>query len=101
LGKRLGHEVAGERFRSTLLVDSGTAARRTEDDWVGRELQVGGARIQVRAPIPRCAVIDLDPATGERTASLLKALDGPDLTFGVDAVVTSPGRVRVGDEVVA
>ena len=100
LGGRVGHEVASERFRATFLVDSGDAARRTEDDWVGRSLQVGDAMVQVRGVVPRCAVIDLDPVTGERDASLLKAL-APDLTFAVDAVVTRPGRVRVGDEVVA
>lgn len=100
LGERVGHEVQGERFRPTLVVDSGPDARRTEDDWVGRRLQVGEARVEVRSVVPRCAVIDLDPVTGERTTSLLKALDGPELAFGVDAVVVTPGRVRVGEEVV-
>ena len=100
LGDRVGHEVAAERFRATFLVDSGTAARRTEDGWVGREVRVGEAVVHVRGAIPRCAVIDLDPVTGRRATSLLKAL-APDLTFAVDAVVTKAGRVRVGDEVVA
>jgi uncharacterized protein YcbX len=100
LGSMVGHEVASERFRATFLVDSGTAARRTEEDWVGREVRVGDAIVHVRGAIPRCAVVDLDPVTGRRDASLLKAL-APELTFAVDAVVTRPGRVRVGDEVVA
>lgn len=99
VGRRVGHEVSGERFRPTFVIDSGADARRTEDAWVGRQLQVGEARLEVRSLIPRCAVIDLDPVTGERTTSLLKGLDGPDLTFGVDAIVVTPGRVRVGEEV--
>jgi uncharacterized protein YcbX len=99
LGKRVGHEVEAERFRATLLVDSGPDAGRAEDAWVGRRLGVGDAQVEVVGTIPRCAVIDLDPVTGLRDRSLLKALDGPDLTFGVDAVVTRPGRVRLRDPV--
>jgi len=100
LGEKVGRAIEPERFRATFLVDSGPDARRTEDDWVGRSLQVGEAALEVRGAIPRCAVIDLDPVTGERAGSLLKAL-APDLTFAVDAVVTRPGLVRVGDAVVA
>jgi uncharacterized protein YcbX len=99
LGKRAGHEVAGERFRPTFVVDSGSGATRTEDDWIGRQLHVGETVVEVRSAVPRCAVIDLDPATGERTSSLLKELDPPDLTFGVDAIVVTSGLVHLGDEV--
>ena len=99
LGRRVGHEVEPVRFRSTFVIDSGDDARRAEDDWIGQQLQLGEARVEVRSAIPRCAVIDLDPTTGERATALLRALDGPDLRFGVDAVVVQPGRVRVGDKV--
>ena len=97
LAERAGRPVSAERFRSTLVVDSGPGSRRVEDDWVGTERQVGEARVRVLGRIPRCAVIDLDPSTGVRDGSLLKLLDAPDLTFGVDAVVTRPGPVRLGD----
>ncbi|MDR7361355.1 MOSC domain-containing protein [Nocardioides marmoribigeumensis] len=99
LGRRAGTEVAAERFRSTFVVDSGAGERRTEDQWVGRRVGIGEAEVEVTATIPRCAVVDLDPLTGVRDRALLKAIGGPDLPFGVDAVVTRPGRVRVGDRV--
>ena len=90
------------RFRATLVLDAGDEPF-LEDDWSGLELGVGEARIRVAEPIPRCAVVDLDPATGARDAEVLQALGelrprlGPRrLSFGWDAVVTRPGAVRPG-----
>ena len=104
LADRVGREVAGERFRATLLVDTGDAAPDVEDTWIGRELAVGRARVLVGARVPRCAVVDLDPATGGDRLPVMRALAGyrrghGEVTFGVDAVVTGPGRVHIGDEV--
>lgn len=104
LEQRAGARLEPERFRSTLVLDTGAAPEPVEQGWLGRELCVGTARVQVRVPIPRCAVIDLDPVTGHRRrGSLLKSLATPSagstagVDFGVDAVVTSAGRVRLGD----
>jgi uncharacterized protein len=102
LVERVGHHVEPERFRSTLLIDSGLGACRTENAWVGRHLRVGEARLHVIGAVPRCTVIDLDPSTGLRNRSLLGALADPhggEITFGLDAVVLKPARVRVGDTV--
>lgn len=106
----LAHLAADERsgvdparFRATVVLDTGERPFH-EEDWLGRELRIGGARVRVCDPIPRCAVIDLDPVTGERNGRLLRTLgtlrpesgpEGP--IFGVDARVTAPGVVRVGD----
>ncbi|KZE21497.1 MOSC domain-containing protein [Brevibacterium sp. LS14] len=79
-------EVAGgaavtdlfHRFRATLLVD--TNEPFAEETWLGRVMTVrgtgavGGLRVRIGGPVPRCAVIDLDPTTGERTGSLLTTL---------------------------
>ncbi|WP_447646150.1 MOSC domain-containing protein [Nocardioides zeae] len=99
-------EAAAARLRATLVVDDGTdaAAPFAEDSWAGRELVVGEARIRVRGPIVRCRVIDHDPATGTTAtagAGLLRALSGlrERPLAGVDAVVTRPGTVTLGDAV--
>lgn len=99
----VGEPLDPARFRATLVLDVGDEAF-LEDHWAGRELDVGEARIRLAEPIPRCAVVDLDPATGRRDALVLKALGslrpGPGprrLAFGWDAVVTRPGVVRPGD----
>lgn len=104
LARRLGREVGSERFRSTFLVDTGDSPAHIEDSWVGQELRVGGATVRVRGAVPRCAVVDLDPASGLADARVLRELATYRLTqsevrFGVDAVVTAAGRVRAGDQV--
>jgi uncharacterized protein YcbX len=104
LAERLGREVESQRFRSTFLVDTGDSTSHVEDSWVGRELRVGEATVRVRAVVPRCAVVDLDPVTGQNDASVLRELAGyrlrqGEINFGVDAVVTAAGRVRTGDQV--
>ena len=105
LAQRLGREVADARFRSTFLVDTADSAPHVEDSWVGRELRVGEATVKVRGVVPRCAVVDLDPVTGRGDAPVLRELAAyrqgqGEISFGVDAVVTVPGRVRTGDQVV-
>lgn len=104
LGRRLGREVDSARFRSTFLIDTGALAPHLEDSWVGGELRVGEATVRVRAVVPRCAVVDLDPVTGHGDAPVLAQLAGyrlsqGEINFGVDAVVTRPGQVRTGDQV--
>jgi uncharacterized protein YcbX len=100
LAERLGEPVDEAGFRATFVLDTGDLAPGAELGWVGRELDVGPARVRVRGPIPRCAVIGLDPATGERSTRALQALGASgSMSFGVDAVVTRPGRVATGDAV--
>jgi uncharacterized protein len=104
LARRMGREVDSERFRSTFLVDTGESTSHVEDSWVGRELRIGEATVGVRGVVPRCAVVDLDPVTGQNDAAVLRELAGyrlsrGEITFGVDAVVTAAGLVRTGDQV--
>jgi uncharacterized protein len=102
LSDRLGSALASARFRATFLVDTGDAEPHVEDSWVGRELRLGDATVEVRGRIPRCAVVDLDPSTGRPDAPVLATLGRyrrghGEISFGVDAVVTVPGRARTGD----
>lgn len=66
------------RFRATLLVD--TDEPFAEETWLGRVMTVRGApgadglRVRIGGPVPRCAVIDLDPITGDRDGRLLRTL---------------------------
>lgn len=105
LSERLGREVDSARFRATFLLDNGNDPPHVEDSWVGRELRIGEATVRVQGVVPRCAVVDLDPVTGRHVgASVLRELAGyrrsqDEISFGVDAVVTAPGRVRAGDQV--
>jgi len=102
LGRRVGQTLEAERFRATLLLDTGGLPPHVEDGWAGRELRVGDAVVRVRGSVPRCAVVDLDPVSGDRTLPVLRTLagyrrDDSEICFGVDADVTVAGHVRVGD----
>jgi uncharacterized protein YcbX len=102
LSRRVGTRVLDSQLRATFTVR--TDAPHREDAWIGRRLSLGEAEVEVRTPIARCHVIDLDPDTGLRRTDGLRALadyrrEPGGLMFGVDAVVTKPGRVHVGDGV--
>ncbi|WP_231939093.1 MOSC domain-containing protein [Brevibacterium sandarakinum] len=75
LGEQVGHPdllAEAARFRATALVDTDTPY--IEETWAGREMLLGGVRVRIGEAIPRCAVIDLDPVTGERGPRVLKTL---------------------------
>ncbi|TQL68239.1 hypothetical protein FB381_2128 [Nocardioides albertanoniae] len=102
LARRTGHEGLIDevaRFRPTLVVE--TEEPYVEETWLGREIRVGEATIRIGLPIARCAVIDLDPDTGERDVRLLKSIAAHrplnragEPLFGVYAEVVTPGEVR-------
>jgi len=87
-----GNPVPGAldvRFRATLTLDL------SDDPAAGTVLRVGDAVLRVGRPIDRCAVVDIDPATGARADRVLTHLrtEGGELRFGVGAHVVTPGRV--------
>jgi uncharacterized protein YcbX len=101
LAERLGAAVDSAQLRATFTVQTEGEPPHVEDSWVGRRVRVGAAEVEVRSALPRCAVVDLDPATGRRRADVLRTLagyrrSGGEVVLGVDAVVTAPGRVEVG-----
>ncbi|GGF48309.1 hypothetical protein GCM10011519_22870 [Marmoricola endophyticus] len=96
---RLGLEGQDARFRATVTLDTD---RRADSFAPGSRLQLGAAVLEVRGAVPRCAVVDLDPTSGERDARVLTSLPvvAGEPTFGLDARVSSPGQVHVGDRAV-
>lgn len=91
-------ESDSARFRATFTLDM----ERVPEP--GAQVRLGEAVVRIRRPIPRCRVIDINPATGEKDRRHLTTLaDRPrpagELWFGVDAEVLVPGAVRTGDEV--
>lgn len=99
----LGEAVDPARFRATLVVE--TDEPWVEDSWLGSEVPVGDARLRIGGPVPRCAVIDHHPATGEKDLRLLKALAqirptnrAGEPMFGVYAECVAPGVVATPRE---
>lgn len=87
------------RFRPTLVLD-GDMAPYADEDWCGRDLSIGDLRLRVGGPVPRCAVIDRHPTSGERDVRLMRALAAyrpvnraGEPSFGMFARVATPGTV--------
>ena len=62
------------RFRATVIID--TDVPYAEDRWEGQTVDLGDLQVRIGTSIPRCAVMDLDPLTGDRSAPVLKTLAG-------------------------
>lgn len=97
-------EVDGRRFR--MLVHIRGCRPHEEDEWVGREVRVGEARVRPLEPVARCAITTTAPETGRRDLDTLRTItayrglrDGRHADFGIFGEVTEAGRVRVGDPV--
>ncbi|GAV40203.1 MOSC domain-containing protein [Streptomyces acidiscabies] len=101
--------VEAERYRANLVI--GTAGEGfPEHAWVGRELAIGDAVLQIIASTPRCAVPTLEHGQLPRDPEALRipalhnrvpALPGrqPEPCVGVYAKVVRGGSVREGDAV--
>ncbi len=96
--ERLGASVDPLRFRANLYVDGWPAW--AENDWVGRELQLGQARATVFAPITRCSAPDVDPHTALRDIAVTARLHEfyGHLLTGIYVQVSEGGEVAEGDE---
>jgi uncharacterized protein YcbX len=90
------------RFRPTVLVDTGSEEGFVEDAWVGGQVRVGAAVIDVFMPTPRCAMPGrAQPAHAlTRDKTILTTLrDHHQNNLGIYATVAAPGPVAVGDPV--
>ena len=73
LGEELGIEVDPRRFRANIYLDLASAGGFGEDQWVGRSLRIGSKMVvSIRARDTRCAMITLDPNTGESNPVFLR-----------------------------
>jgi len=91
------------RFRINVTLDGSG-----EDALVDTPVTVGGATLHVMKQIDRCVMVTRpQPAHGdgpelERDLSVLKTINAENATFlGVGAIVTTPGRIAVGDQLAA
>jgi uncharacterized protein len=109
LARRAGEERVDER-RFRMLIGVSGARPHEEDEWVGREVEIGDARVRFLGTVGRCAVTTRDPDTGRRDLDTLHVIGGyrgftvkrggkRELDFGIYGDVVRSGRVRVGDEV--
>lgn len=85
-----------ERWRGNIWFDGAPAW--AEFGWIGRDIQLGAARLRIEQRITRCRATTANTDTGERDVDTLAALNLlAHQDFGVYAVVIENGEVSVGD----
>ena len=99
LERRMGRSVDPRRFRANILVEGWPAW--AENDWVGRDIDVGETTLHGIKPIVRCAATHVDPDTGERDLDVCGALfqHYGHVLCGLYASVQAGGRIAVGDTI--
>lgn len=96
---KVGGRRHRRRFRANIWFSG--AAPWAEFDWIGRDIQVGGARMRVTQRIGRCPATEVHPETGERDADPveeLRRLYGH-TDLGIYAEVIEGGKFAVGDAI--
>lgn len=84
------------RFRANIVVES----QERDERWSGRLGFGEGAELLLAAGAPRCAMVTIDPETGERDAGVLRTVaQAFGNAFTTYASVARPGGVRLGDPV--
>jgi uncharacterized protein YcbX len=94
---KVGARRHRRRFRANLWFSGAPAW--AEREWVGREIQVGGAVLRVLKGTVRCPATEVNPDTFERDAdpvAELRSLYGH-TELGVHAEVIEGGRFAIGD----
>ena len=96
---RIGAKRDRMRFRANIYFSG--APPWAELDWIGREIQVGGARLRVTKPTTRCAATEVNPDTAERDADPVRELRETygHINLGIHAQVLDPGTIATGDAI--
>jgi uncharacterized protein YcbX len=91
-------DVDPARFRTNIHL--ATAGPFVEDSWLGRQLQIGTAVVQVEMTSPRCVMVNMATADLPEQPGNLTAIGRiNNACLGVIATVIAPGTIGLGDEV--
>ncbi|MGH0035410.1 MAG: MOSC domain-containing protein [Myxococcota bacterium] len=98
--------IGTSRFRPGLVLDTGDAGGFPEHDWSGRTATLGGARLELGGPTPRCLMSTLAQEGLPRDPSIMRTLIRENRRefmgmqmpcLGIYAKVVEPGEIAVGD----
>lgn len=104
IGREAGLDLDRRRFRANILLETVRDEPFLEDEWVGHTLVFGDGDSQPALSVTlcdeRCAMINLDPETGEKDSRVMKTVVRLNKNnAGVYATVVRRGTIRVGDRV--
>jgi uncharacterized protein len=94
---RIGARRDRMRFRANVYFSGAPAW--AEEEWVGRELQLGRTRLRVVKHTTRCPATEVNPYTAERDANPVRELRDlyGHVNLGVHAEVIEGGMIALGD----
>jgi hypothetical protein len=88
------------RFRPNIVVDTPELSGFAENDWCGRVVRLGGARLRAIVPCVRCVMTTLPQGELPKDPAVLRTIvRDAGQNAGLYLGVETPGEVRVGDEV--
>lgn len=100
LSALVGTKLDVRRFRPNLVVVASDGRPYPEDEWVGSTLKIGTLVFRVDKRDGRCAVVNVEPASGRRDPAVLRAIARErSACAGVYGSTVEPGRVTLGDVV--
>jgi uncharacterized protein len=87
------------RFRPNFVIQTPEGSGGfVENDWIGHSLAIGGARLRIDGPCPRCVMTTLPQSDLPKDPGVLRtAVRENEGNVGVYAAVVEGGRVRRGD----
>lgn len=102
LSEETSRKLETARFRPNIVVELLDGHPFAEDAWVGRRLTFGASpdapAMRVTERDIRCVMVNLDPATVEKEASVLKTIaQQHENCLGIYGSVERKGTIRVGD----
>ena len=100
LNAKLPSAISMEHFRPNLVVAD--TAPHAEDSWTN--IKIGSVELTIVKPCARCSIVLVNPATATVGIEPLKTLAGyrtmaRSVMFGQNALVVTPGQLRVGNAV--
>ena len=94
------HNFDVRRFRPNIMIDTGSADAFPERAWVGKELRIGDARLEVVMDCLRCSMTTHGFDDLPRDVGIMRTLvSEADGNLGVYARVVEPATIRIGDTV--
>ncbi len=88
------------RFRPNLLIKTEGAERFPEQEWIGKRLRIGDARLTIRLECPRCVMTTHGFADlPEDPGIMRKLVTEVEGNLGVYANIEAAGEVRRGDPI--
>lgn len=99
LEQAVGIKLDVRRFRPNLLIETLGNEPFEEDNWVGKTIRIGDVSLHIHMRDVRCAMINIDPDSGESDSRVLKMVaQSYENCAGVYATITKTGTISVSDK---